>query len=662
MTPRKSPQLSFASVLISGAAALCATPASADMVDYAALEALFNEPVTTSATGAPQRTTEAPVNMTIISQEQIRQSGAIDLPGVLERLANVDVMRTFAGQADVSIRGYNTPLSPRLLVLVNGRQVYLDHYGMTNWDAIPVQLSEIRQIEVVTGPNTALFGFNAVAGVVNILTYDALNDDVDEATARVGAPYYVNGALVWSFGGGERFGGRLSFGGFDTEALGNDDAASYAFHGQPSVDPMSRSAAFNGAYQFTPRARLDVETTWTRSERTYRYSEALLANPYESSSAKATLSLETDFGLVEASAYSNYLEAEIENRIDVASLSVVAKPAPAHTLRIAGELRRNDISVDGGHLRYNLQALAGMWGWQVTEDFALTTALRYDALQLERTGAIPPFVPFTLDDYDREIDELSFNVGGVYRLTDRDSLRLTVARGAGLPSLIDLGYSLTVSAGGILALVSGDPTIAPLVVYNAEAGWDRDIGAINGRLRTAVFWQRNEDLRSFGARREFLSLMPPVIAALPANIGESDMYGVEARLEGRHGRWSWDAHYSWRHLDDEIIVPLIINQTDFEGTTPEHVFTAGLLWNGDRWELGGDVRYTSDTIQYGSGANMEPRTAVDDYLQLNARAAYQMTDNVTVELSARNLLESRTQTVGLTPVERSAYLTLRLCF
>ena len=170
--------------------------AHADTVDYGALEELFNEPVTTSATGAPQRATDAPVNMIIITQQEIERSGALDIPGVLERYANVDVERYASGDAEVSIRGYNQGYSPRLLVLVNGRQVYLDHYGMTNWNLIPVQMSEIRQIEVVSGPNTALFGFNAVAGVINIITYDPIEDHAGSAAVTVGDDDYRGGSAV----------------------------------------------------------------------------------------------------------------------------------------------------------------------------------------------------------------------------------------------------------------------------------------------------------------------------------------------------------------------------------------------------------------------------------------------------------------------------------
>ena len=84
--------------------------------------------------------------------------------------------------ADVGIRGYNETSNPRLLVLLNGQQVYLDDIGRTQWYTLPVELDEIRQIEIVKGPNTALFGFNAASGVINIITYDPMRESVNTAT------------------------------------------------------------------------------------------------------------------------------------------------------------------------------------------------------------------------------------------------------------------------------------------------------------------------------------------------------------------------------------------------------------------------------------------------------------------------------------------------
>src|SRR5258708_3219489 len=172
--------------LIAGCVAgFLGSPATAQNLDYSALEQIFREPITASATGKPQRASDAPANMVIVTQDDIRRSGALSIPDVLQFVAGVDVRRYGLADAEVGIRGYNQTYNSRLLVLVNGRQVYSDDYGHVNWASIPVQLAEIRQIEVIKGPNSALYGFNAVTGVIKIITYEPLNVKVNTAT-RVG--------------------------------------------------------------------------------------------------------------------------------------------------------------------------------------------------------------------------------------------------------------------------------------------------------------------------------------------------------------------------------------------------------------------------------------------------------------------------------------------
>ena len=191
---------------------LVACAASAQSIDYGSMEQLFGEPVTTSATGSPQRSTEVPVDMTIISADDIKRSGAHDLQTLLGRVPGVDALNWSSMGADIGVRGYDQPMSPRLLVLVNGRQVYLDHYGYTAWSTIPVQLSEIRQIEVVKGPNAALFGFNAGSGVVNIITYNPKYDDVSGAQVSASSRNGSDVSLVQTFHLTPKIAGRLSAG------------------------------------------------------------------------------------------------------------------------------------------------------------------------------------------------------------------------------------------------------------------------------------------------------------------------------------------------------------------------------------------------------------------------------------------------------------------
>jgi outer membrane receptor for ferrienterochelin and colicin len=95
------------------------SPGSAQSVDYAGFEQLFGEPVTTSATGKPQRISEVPANMEIITADDIRRSGADNIPDILQFVAGISVRRYGFAAADVGIRGYNETSNPRLLVLLN---------------------------------------------------------------------------------------------------------------------------------------------------------------------------------------------------------------------------------------------------------------------------------------------------------------------------------------------------------------------------------------------------------------------------------------------------------------------------------------------------------------------------------------------------------------
>ncbi|MFT5584524.1 MAG: iron complex outermembrane receptor protein [Cognaticolwellia sp.] len=113
---------------------------------------------------------EAPAAVTLIEREDIQASGATTIPELLATVPGMDVMQLTAGQADVSARGFNRRLSNKLLVLVDGRTVYLDSVGTTLWASLPVTMDEIERIEVIRGPGSAIYGADAFAGVVNIIT------------------------------------------------------------------------------------------------------------------------------------------------------------------------------------------------------------------------------------------------------------------------------------------------------------------------------------------------------------------------------------------------------------------------------------------------------------------------------------------------------------
>lgn len=139
----------------------------------------------------------APSSITIVTAEDIRTSGATSLPQVLRQVPGIDVMELSAGNQELSIRGFNRRFSNKVVVLLDGRSVYQDFAGATIWAYIPVTLEEIERIEVVRGVGSALYGANAFAGVINIITRQPGSPEGQNAiTGSLGDPEYWRGAIV----------------------------------------------------------------------------------------------------------------------------------------------------------------------------------------------------------------------------------------------------------------------------------------------------------------------------------------------------------------------------------------------------------------------------------------------------------------------------------
>jgi outer membrane receptor for ferrienterochelin and colicin len=132
-------------------------------------EDLFEETVVTASRVA-QSPLDAPNSTSIITEQDIRLSGITKIPELLRRLAGVDIMEATGSQTEVSLRGFNQRLSNKVLVLVNGRSVYVDLLGATFWATLSIAVEDIARIEVVRGPGSALYGADAFNGVINIIT------------------------------------------------------------------------------------------------------------------------------------------------------------------------------------------------------------------------------------------------------------------------------------------------------------------------------------------------------------------------------------------------------------------------------------------------------------------------------------------------------------
>jgi iron complex outermembrane receptor protein len=127
----------------------------------------------TSVSKRPEKLSETASAIQVVTREDIRRSGATTLAEALRLASNLQVAQKSAHSWGISARGFNTDLSNKLLVLIDGRTVYTPLYSGVFWDAQDYLLEDVERIEVISGPGGTLWGANAVNGVINITTRNA---------------------------------------------------------------------------------------------------------------------------------------------------------------------------------------------------------------------------------------------------------------------------------------------------------------------------------------------------------------------------------------------------------------------------------------------------------------------------------------------------------
>lgn len=143
-----------------------------------------------------QPVTDSPSAVSIITAEDIKASGVTNIPDALRMVGGVDVMAISASDVNINIRGFNKDMSHKLLVLIDGRSVYLDFTGIVLWESLPINLEEIERIEVVKGPGSAVWGANAYSGIINIVTKSPKTIKGNTASLTVGELNTSIGSIV----------------------------------------------------------------------------------------------------------------------------------------------------------------------------------------------------------------------------------------------------------------------------------------------------------------------------------------------------------------------------------------------------------------------------------------------------------------------------------
>ena len=191
----------------------------------------YEETVIVSASRTEEKLVNAPATVSVIGPQVIASAPTQNFADLLRAVPGINVTQVSARDINITSRGATGTLATGQLALVDGRSIYQDFFGFVMWEFLPVNFDEIKQIEVIRGPASAVWGANALNGVVNVITkspreiqgssftlgFGAIDREAAGNDQSTGTLWYVNGTHAgapnahWSY--------KISAGGYSSDPL-----------------------------------------------------------------------------------------------------------------------------------------------------------------------------------------------------------------------------------------------------------------------------------------------------------------------------------------------------------------------------------------------------------------------------------------------------------
>lgn len=213
---------------------MLAVPVQA-LAEVSEADFLDEMPVVLSASRLSQPVADVPAAVTIIDQEMIRASGFRDIPELLRLVPGFSVAYTRDNTWAAGYHGLGDAYSRRFQVLVDGRSIYSAHYGSVSWADLPLSIDDIERIEVVRGPDAAVYGANAFAAVINIISKTSAQVPGEFVSMQVGEQNMA-GLTVRHGGGDEALRYRITASAQQRDRFERDIAGKLYANGQLRED------------------------------------------------------------------------------------------------------------------------------------------------------------------------------------------------------------------------------------------------------------------------------------------------------------------------------------------------------------------------------------------------------------------------------------------
>lgn len=602
------------------------------------LEELMNIEVI-SISKKPQSVQQTAAAVQVISQVDIQRSGATSLPEVLRGVPGVHVAHIDGNKWAVSIRGFNDRFANKLLVLVDGRSIYTPIFSGVYWNMQDMLLEDIERIEVVRGPGGALWGANAVNGVINIITQHSEKTQGSQVSILGGSKEQIVSA---------RFGGKINQ---DTHyrifAKGRraDDEKS-------SIETTANDQWKNVHAGFRLDSAISNQTQW------------LVEGAYNTGNADVITAVSS---LTPASV------TKVEDTIDYQNSHIL--------LRLNHQLAEdNKLQVQGYYDFFNRTSLGASlqvhtfdldmqhhFKWLDNHEFSWGLGYRgvYDELDSTFTISFTPkyryastFSGFLQNEV--QMDQVRLTVGSkfehndytgfefqpsarlLWQINPRHSLWTAISRSVRILSRTDENIRINFRAQpGInptLFSVFGNPETKSEKVYSAELGY-RALVTSKFSIDGTIFYNYYDDLTSQEQSGGFETDPLPahkLVSSTFDNQMIASSYGFEIQTKWQVvDDWKLIANYSLFELEAQYranSTASVDRLTDIETSNPQQQASLQSIWQLPfDLELNSSVYYTDKIAAH----------KTDAYTRVDLRLAWKPVDNFELSVVGQNLLDNQ---------------------
>jgi len=613
------------------------------------IETLLQLEVTT-VSRKPEKLAESPAAVSVITQEDIHRSGVTSIAEALRLAPGLEVARVDASQWAISARGFNDAFANKLLVLQDGRSVYTPLFSGVFWDVQGTMLEDIDRIEVIRGPGAALWGANAVNGVINIITRSAKDTQGTLLTAGGGTEERAFAGI--------RYGDKLSENSF------------FRVYGTYFNRDNSVLANGNDAHDSWQMGRWGFRLDWDVSDRNL---VTIQGDAYRGS-------INQVFGTFDPSDTTNFFR-NVQDNFEVVGGNLLGRwtttLSPESDLRVQAyydrterdtvifKEKRDTFDIDFQH-RFPLgQRNDVVWGlgYRLTSDQVGNTptiALVPDSRTLnlfsgflqDEIALVPDKLRLTLGSKFEHNDFTGVEIQPSGRLlwtpTEHQTAWASVSRAVRTPSRAEENIQLNrvIPAGG---LFPGSPVAVSTIFGNEDLESEKllayELGyriqpAKQVSFDLAAFYNDYDDLRTIELGfSPTQGPTPPPAGALfipmhAANHLYGETYGLEAAATWEITHW-WRLQPAYTYLQMQLHKRAGSTDTSSEldeGKSPHNQFTLRSSMDFPRdISLDCTLRYVDNL----------PALQIDSYIQLDLRIAWRPIKNLELALVGQNLLDDR---------------------